>query len=40
MLKIFKNLSSIATIYETYDYEMFDKVNSNRVINQLNYTKL
>lgn len=40
MLKNLKTLSSIATIYETYDYEMFDKVNGNRVINQLNYTKL
>ncbi|MGG7162970.1 ParB N-terminal domain-containing protein [Clostridium ihumii] len=40
MLKNLKNLSSIATIYETYDYEIFDKVNGNRVINPLNYTKL
>lgn len=35
-----KNLHPISTIYETYDYEMFEKVNGNRLLNSINYTKL
>lgn len=40
MLKNLKNLKTITPIYETYDYEMFETVNGNRIVNSLNYTKL
>ncbi|MGN2339004.1 ParB N-terminal domain-containing protein [Clostridium cagae] len=40
MLKNLKNVQTVTTIYQTCDYEMFDKVNGNRLINSVNYTKL
>lgn len=40
MINKLKKLKTITPIYETYDYEIFESVNGNRLVNSLNYTKL
>lgn len=40
MLKNLKDVKTITTIFETYNYEMFETVNGNRFVSSLNYTKL
>lgn len=39
-MKTLKNMKQITTIYETYDYSIFNLIGGNRLINVLNYKKL
>lgn len=39
-MKTLKNMKQITTIYETYDYSLFNLIGGNRLINVLNYKKL
>jgi len=39
-MKKLTDVKEVTTIYETYNYKMFDQINGNRIVNALNYTKL
>lgn len=40
MIKTLDNVKSVTTIYQTTDYNMFNNVNGNRVVNTINQKKI